>query len=127
MKKLIYSATLVVILVVFSGCGSNQALSTTPTPTNLNGIWSGNGGGHNINWYIRKDGTGIHCEIVSMTDEPIVTELVVKDNQVIYLNTFNIKRLSDNKLEATMWGGIVTLDMKKIKYSPAKCKEYFRD
>jgi len=121
--------SLAILLVgsALSGCVSNKALDVIAQPTNYDGFWAANGGGHVINWYIRPDGTGVQCEVnsLTLTGSPLVFDLKIIDQTVYVNNTYKLKRSSRDSFNAATWGGVFSLDFKRQKYSPAACKPYF--
>ena len=67
MQRIISLTVITASALLLSGCMaiSNKALTISAKPTTYDGYWTGSGGGHQINWFIRPDGTGILCEVTT--------------------------------------------------------------
>jgi len=110
-----------------SACATNQALNVKAQPTDLAGYWSANGGGHRINWFVRPDGTGVHCEVTSMQlgVAPLVVDLSIAGNKAYLNNTYTLTRTGQDSFDAKTWGGMFTLHFTRVAHAPAACKQYF--
>ena len=128
MKRIISLTVITASALILSGCMavSNKALTISAKPTTYDGYWTGSGGGHQINWFIRPDGTGILCEVTTYSGSTLVQDLVVVDNQVHYTSTFDITKIDNNHIKAETFGGLFTLNMKKMNHSPVACSQYFK-
>ncbi|HET7300084.1 MAG TPA: hypothetical protein VFJ01_05470, partial [Oleiagrimonas sp.] len=76
------------------GCASNQALNVVAQPTDLSGYWSANGGGHTISWFIRADGTGVHCETSNgqLGVQPLVVDIKLANGKAYLNHTYTLSR-----------------------------------
>lgn len=109
MKKII----LMSLVLTLTGCAAtsdmtnNQYMATTPTPTELNGFWTGVNGPYTVTYAFKNDGTGLMCSSWGGNDS--LEKLKINGSEVIIQSGLKqtIKSNTSSKLElrANYYGG----------------------
>lgn len=109
MKKI----TLICLAIALTGCAAtsdmtnNQYMAITPTPTELNGFWTGVNGPYTVTYAFKKDGTGLMCSSWGGNDS--LEKLKINGSEVIIQSGLKqtIKSHTSSKLElrANYYGG----------------------